>query len=81
MTALDRPEIGNILDDADDAAITPRIVADGAGADRVEITANRAGKNGVGCGFERCRQRSHQRFAALDQVQGRAAGRPWPQPR
>ena len=46
--AFERPEIGELLDDADRRAVAPRVAADRARLDRVEIAADRTGPDRVG---------------------------------
>ena len=46
--ALERPEIGQILDDADRGTVAPRVAADGARLDGVEIAADRTRPDRLG---------------------------------
>ena len=78
---LQGPEIGDILDDDDDARIAEGIAADGAGVDRIDIAADAADTD-LGDGlFTSDRQRLQQAFLLLDQMQRRPPGRSRPKPR
>src|SRR6185503_11911781 len=80
MRALDRPEIGDILDDADEAGIAARVIAQRAGIDRIEIAANRARRHRPRRIGEGERQGLHQRFAPLDEEERDATRRARPKP-
>src|SRR6185437_16447530 len=73
--ALDRPEIGHVLDDADDAGIALRIAAQRTGIGGVEIAADRAGADPLRGLGKRRRQGLHQPFAPLQEKERRAPGR------
>ena len=57
--ALERPQIGDLLDDADDAAIALRVGTDGAGVLTVEVAARTAWLDRFRRAFERLQHR-HQ---------------------
>ncbi len=65
--ALDRPEIGDILDDAEQGRVAPRIAADRARVRAVEIAANAAGMDSRAGFGERGGERLQQALAALQQ--------------
>ena len=62
-----------IREAADQAGIAPRVGADGAGIDGVEIAANRTGANGARGIGQRGAQRLHQGLAFLQEMQRHAA--------
>ena len=64
-----------------DAVVAPRIAADRAGIDGIEIAADRARADRLGRPRQRRGQRLHQDFAPLDQMQRRAPRRARPEPR
>ena len=73
--AFQRPEIGDIGNDADEGGIAPDVCADAAGLDRIEIAADGAGRKRRIDPLEGGDQRFQRRFAVLQQVQHDAAGR------
>ncbi len=80
--ALQRPQIGEVFDDADRRRVARRIAADRAGIDGVEIAADRLhGRIAAAAACKRRRQRRHQSFAPLDQMQRGAPRRTRPEPR
>ena len=70
-----RPEVGDILDDAQQARIAARVGAQAARVRRVDIAAGRAGDEAVGDDLERRQQRLERRLAALDEMEHRAPRR------
>src|SRR5713101_4536201 len=72
--ALDGPEIGDILDDADEPGIAPRVATDAARIGGVEIATGRAGANALRrVGQRRC-QGLHHRLVALQKIERGAPG-------
>ena len=78
--ALQRPQVRDLLDDADGGAVALRIGADRTGILRIEVAAVGAGRDALGRAAERGKQRLQVRFAPLQQVQGGAAGGTRPEP-
>ncbi len=73
--ALERPKVGNVLDDANDARLALRVTADRARVGGIEIAAIGAcleRRRGLG---QRIRQRLQQRLALLQKRQRGAACR------
>ena len=77
--ALQRPEIRDLLDDANGRAVALGIGADRARVLGIEIAADGAGADAFGRGAERGEQRLQVRFAPLQQVQGGTARRARPE--
>jgi hypothetical protein len=78
--ALDRPEIGDVLDDAEEAGVALAVAADRAGIAGVEIATDAARLDGVGRGRQRRREGLQQALALLEEMQRGAARRARPQP-
>ena len=78
---LQRPEVGDVLDDDDDRLVAPRVRADRAGIDRIDVAAGRADADLVDRLAHGVGQRRQQLLLLLDQVQRRAAPRARPEPR
>jgi hypothetical protein len=79
LAALHRPQVGHVLDDADQPGVAPWIATDRAGVDGVEVAAGRArldGERGIG---QRGAERLHQRLALLQKVQRDPSRRTWPE--
>ena len=79
--ALQRPEIGHILDDAERGGVPRRIGAYAARIGRVEIAAFGTGRNRLRRRFQHAGERHHQALAPLDEMQRGAPGRPRPESR
>jgi hypothetical protein len=77
--AVQRPEVGDFLDDAEQARVAARVRADRAGIDRVDIAADRADGEALVHPLQGAEQRRHRRLALLHQMQDRAAGGAWPE--
>ena len=77
--ALERPEIGEVFDDADRRRVPLRVAADRARFDRIEIAADRARADRFRRLRQRRRQRLQQALAPLDQMQRRAPRRARPE--
>src|SRR3546814_4605435 len=73
---VERPKVGDFLDDAQAARIEARVGADGAGIMRVDIAANTTGDEPFGHRLERLEQWRERALALLHQVQHRAPRRP-----
>jgi hypothetical protein len=76
--ALQRPEIGNVLDDDDGRRIPPRILADGAGIAGVDVAAGRADDDRIDGDVHGLRQRDEKLVLLLDEMERGAAGRSRP---
>jgi hypothetical protein len=66
---LERPQVGDVGDNDDDGGVALFVSADGAGVLRVDIAAGVADNDFFDRCFQRARQRRHQLFALLDEVQ------------
>ena len=79
--ALQRPEIGNVLDDDQRAGVTTRVGADHAGIAGVDIAAGRADTHLVDRLAHGGGERLKQLLLLLDEMEGRAPCRTRPEPR
>ena len=78
---LQRPEIGNILDDTDQAGVACLIAAHHTRVLRIQVATGGTGVDLLGGIFERDRERTHQGLALLQVLQHRTARGAWPQSR
>ena len=79
--AIERPEVCDLLHNAQHLFVAARVAADGARVGRVDIAADRAGRELVGDLPERSKKRLKRRLALLHQVKHGAPGRPRPKAR
>ena len=73
--ALQRPEIGDRLDDDEHIRVAPLIAADRAGIERIDIAAVRADEDLLARGLHRVGERRQQFLALADEMQRGAARR------
>ena len=77
--ALQRPQIGHVLDHTDQRLIAPRIGADATRVHRIEVAAAGALAHVFRCRREGRTERDQQRLLALEKMQRSAARRTRPQ--
>ncbi len=79
--ALQRPQVGDVLDHDDQPVVAARIGADGAGVGGIDVAAGRADHDRLHRHVHGLGQRHQQFVLLLDQMQRGAAGRARPQAR
>ena len=79
--AFQRPQVGNVLNDADHRTVTALIGADSTRVGRIQVAAGAAGANRYRRICHRGGERLEQDVFALDQMQRGAAGRSRAEPR
>ena len=70
-SALQRPEIGDGLDDDEQGRVAPLVAADRAGVKRVDIAADAADDDFFARGLHRLGERTKQLLALADEMQTR----------
>ena len=73
--AVERPEVRDLLDHAEQARVAARVGADAAGIDGVDIAAGRADREVLADLLQRAQQRHQRGLALLHQMQHGAPGR------
>lgn len=76
-----RPEVCDLLDDAQGFVVTPGIATDAAGVARIDIAANRTCRELVRDILEGGKERLERGFATLDEMQNGTSRRTGPEPR